>query len=584
MVKNDALFSYIAPTNIFAWLLMPIRYCMPLPQFVWLNRTIIKVTHFPVLFLIYVYERFWLAPSMFEPTDLIENRRGRDRTVSFADPSQRTAMFSPNVRVREESVAGFQKDRALEEVFRRAPDSATLRTQRRNERRKTQTEIRNWMEQHDEDGASPSNWPTLDSRAIPDWQRRMSFGWDRPSNLRQVSEARSVASDPAELYSGIGMTSMPRMPTKPKLQLAPDYKDHTDADGDDELVTNDEDDDDNVTNEGRSRRGGLTDTGEGDDYFMTPMTSREGRLPSSHGSSPKMIPATPRPGQTKRGGMHSRSLSTTTILYNPEEPKLSHSSSSASAAKAAASKRHSGRSSGGRTPGGRTSPQRPANTGAAKSIPIRPPPGGLTETGGVSRTALLSIEPRNRVRDMRRLSSVDISIMSDNTNLPFPGDDQQSAMAGSFQTQMAMAMMKDNRMRAAGGIDAADRDRMGRLVLARMKTLEESFAEVIKEMRGLKGTSTAPQTRKNSSEDDDRSHSGEDAVRPKRTRGDATPKKTVGKRPVSRRSMKEPKVGLHHQSLTSPGHKGKGKEIAYYSSDDEGDGGDSGLHKRGSSY
>ena len=104
MVKNDALFSYVAPGNIFAWLLMPLRYCLPLRHFVQLNRTIIKVTHFPLLFCIYLYERFWLAASIFEPTDLVDNPgRGRARTLSLADPANRTPLISPNVRVREES-------------------------------------------------------------------------------------------------------------------------------------------------------------------------------------------------------------------------------------------------------------------------------------------------------------------------------------------------------------------------------------------------------------------------------------------------------------------------------------------------
>ena len=29
MVKSDALFSYIAPTNVIAWLLTPLRYVLP---------------------------------------------------------------------------------------------------------------------------------------------------------------------------------------------------------------------------------------------------------------------------------------------------------------------------------------------------------------------------------------------------------------------------------------------------------------------------------------------------------------------------------------------------------------------------
>ncbi|GJN66932.1 hypothetical protein PLICBS_000954 [Purpureocillium lilacinum] len=575
MVKNDALFSYIAPSNIFAWLLMPLRYFMPLRHFVWLNRTIIKVTHFPVLFFIYLYERFWLAPSMFEPTDLVENHgRSRPRTISFRDPVERTAMFSPNVRVREESVAGFHKDRALEEVFRRMPESSTLRTQRRNERRKTQTAIRNWMDQHDDDGMPLSNWPTVDSRAVPDWQKRLSVAWDRSSH-RQVSDVRSTASDPADLLSNQGASFARR---RSNLDVvAPDYKDHTDADGDDELVTDDEDEDDAVTNAGRSNqfeKHGI----EEEDYFTTPMAARSAKLASSHGSSAKGIPS-PRPGN--RRGMHGRTLSTNTILYNPEEMAQAAPPATKSPPKAAPAKKlgPSGRGTGGAASPAqasrRTSPRRMAQIPSSHPRPILPPP-GLSQTGGVSRTAMLSLDPRDRLRDARRLSSIDLSVLSDQ----FAPEDANAGMAGSFQTQMAMAMMKDNRLRAAGGVDVADRDRMGRLVLARMKTLEESFADVIKEMRDLKNSSTGPHTTRNSSAEEARAtgiDSG-DYDRVRRTKGDAALRRPHQSRPVSRRSMKEGKVGMGLRRDA----RAKGKEIVYATTDDEGEA-DDGLGAKGSS-
>lgn len=595
MVKNDALFSYIAPSNIFAWLLMPLRYCMTLKQFVWLNRTIIKITHFPVLFFIYLYERLWLAPSIFEPTDLIEHpNRGRERSFSLLDPTHRSHLFSPNLRVREESVAGFHKDRALEEVFRRGPGSASLRTQLRNERRKTQNAIRNWMDQHEDDAGSATNWPTLESRAVPVWQRRLSMGWDRPSNLRNVSEVRSVASDPAELISNYGSRPVPRDTLKNKFRPpVADYKDQTDADGDDELVTNDEDEEDNATNDRKSRGEDDESATEGDDYFMTPLTTRIGKLASSPSSSGKGVPATPRPGNLRRSGLHSRTLSTNTILFNPEELKRSQNSPSNSDERAAVtSGRQSGRSAGEKTPARRASPRRnsprrssprrasPRRAAPAGNVKARPimPPRGMTETGGVTRSALLSIEPRNRPVAARRLSSVDLSVLSDNMSMPFAADENHGGLAGSFQTQMAMAMMKDKRMRG-GTADSGDRDRMGRLVLARMKTLEESFAEMIQEMRDMKGNSSVsgPVTRRNSSTEDSKDH-GAKGSRQKKSRGDLTPKKVpTTKRPMSRRSMKESKVGL--QPL-SPVDKGKSKEVQY-STDDEAE--DDGFHRRGSS-
>ncbi|OAA81447.1 hypothetical protein LEL_00992 [Akanthomyces lecanii RCEF 1005] len=581
MVKNDALFSYIAPTNIFAWVLMPLRYCMPLRQFVWLNRTIIKATHFPILFFIYLYERFWLAPSMFEPTDLVENHgRGRRRAISFGDAVNRTAMFSPNIRVREESVAGFQKDRALDELFRRAPASATLRTQRRNERRKTQNAIRNWMEQHDEDD-NGNHWPTIDSRAVPDWQRRMSVGWERGSQLRHVSDRRSIASDPAEFLSnngafGPGPTSASRLPS-----FNVEFKDQTDADGDDELVTNDEDEEDAATNLGQGTSADKTRLmARQGDYFGPVLGPSIGKLASSHGSYGAMAPkapATPRASNQRRG-MHSRTLSTNTILFNPEEEAaLAPTATTKSPPKPAQAKKpgSSGRNTAGegQTSSGRRSPVRKAAAIVdAKPRPIAPP-AGMTEAGGVSRTALLSIDPaRARLREGRRLSSVDLSVMSDQTGMGVEDSHMNLSMPGSFQTQMAMAMMRENRMRVARGIDASDRDRMGRLVLARMKTLEESFADVIKEMRDLKNTSTPP-TRWNSSNE-----GGGGGPSEKRAKGSSTPSRTSNKRPVSRRSLREVKISGR------PEGGGKGKGVAYSSDEGGDDDGDDGFSKRAGSY
>ncbi|KAI5463277.1 hypothetical protein BGZ63DRAFT_353708 [Mariannaea sp. PMI_226] len=576
MVKNDALFSYIAPTNIFAWVVMPLRYFMPLKHFVWLNRTIIKATHFPILFFIYLYERLWLAPSMFEPTDLVEHAgRDRGRTISFADPSSRTAIFSPNVRVREESVAGFQKDRALEEVFRRVPDPMTLRTHRRNERRKTQTAIRNWMDQHDDTGTSPANWPTLDSPVVPHWQRRLSVGWERTSGLRRISDARSAASDPADLLSNYGHPMRPshflRHHTTTEV---PEYKDQTDADGDDELVTNDEDEDDNGTNAEQSRMdvNHISEEEESDYFAKTPMASGFGKLASSVSSGDSA--PTPLP----RRVVHNRTMSTNTILFNPQEMKQAQGGASPVSPPQAgpARPRTSGRTTGGeKTPtqsGRRSSPRRSLYVAGSKPRVVIPTTRGIPEAGGVSRSALLSIEPRNRPRETRRLSSVDLSAMSDHLGF---AHDPNAGMVGSFQTQMALAMMKDSRLRAAGDGDGGDRDRMSRLVLARMKTLEESFADVIREMRDLKHSSTAPTTQRNSSGEETRGPpmievAGRDRLRRHKT---DSKKVAMSKRPISRRSLKEPKAVWDI--------KGKGKEVAY-SSEDEGESDDDFLQKGGS--
>ncbi|CAI4210874.1 unnamed protein product [Parascedosporium putredinis] len=372
MVKNDALFSYIAPTNIFAWLLMPLRYCMPLRHFVWLNRLVIKATHFPLLFCIFLYERYWLASSMFEPTDLVENPgQSRPRTISFADPASRTAVFSPNVRVREESIVGFQKDHALEEVFRRVPGITTLRSQRRIERRKTQNAIRTWMDQHDEEGTSPANWPTLDSRARgPEWSRRFSLGRDLPHRLRQVSDVRSAASDPADLISNSGMGTFARSAYRPRMRaLNPEPRDLTDADGDDELVTNDEEEEENATNVGGTR-----------------------------GSSSAELDRSPLSRQALNRNVDLDS-------FAPPETR---------------------------------SPRRSLYM-ASRSRPV------VSQRTSVQPTTPRAIprlaDPISRLTQGRRLSSIDTGPGSENTNLLID-DPNIGDVPGSFQTQMAMAMMK----------------------------------------------------------------------------------------------------------------------------------------------
>ncbi|PHH60776.1 hypothetical protein CDD81_1173 [Ophiocordyceps australis] len=546
MVKNDALFSYIAPSNIFAWLLMPLRYCMPLKHFVWLNRTIIKVTHFPVLFSICLYERFWLAPSMYEPTDLIENggRLRRPKSVSFRDPSDRAAMFSPNVRVREESVVGLHKDRALEEVFRRVPEATTLRTHRRNERRKTQKAIRNWMDQNDEVGVPLTHWPTLDSRAVPEWQRRLSAAWERSSYPRQVSDLRSTASDPADFASTHGASFSKR----PGPRVHESRAEQTDADGDDELVTNDDDEDDIGSNGGESNqyeRHGVED----DDYFTTPVVSHLAKR-----MEPSRFHGTRQPVARKQNG-HGRTLSTSTILYKPDEVARQNSSESSKAYAQAATEawkngldEHNGANFPNQTARA-GSPQGPMSTSRPALAP-RPMavPRGLAETGGVSRTAMLSLDPRDRLRSGRRLSSVDMSILSDNMG----AEDQNTGLAGSFQTQMAMAMMKDNRLRVAGGMDVADRDRMGRLILARMKTLEESFAEVISEMRQVKRGSTTLHSSPDSPVDNvargttDGSSGGHEFARKAKSQGTAW--KEAARRGGSRRDRKQAKADMSDEA------------------------------------
>ncbi|KAK0718317.1 hypothetical protein B0T26DRAFT_647589 [Lasiosphaeria miniovina] len=504
MVKNDALFSYIAPGNIFAWLFIPLRYCMSLKHFVWLNRSVIKATHFPLLFCIYVYEKYFLAPYIYEPTDLIDHPgRTRQRGISLSDPASRAAFFSPSIRVREESAVGFQKYRALDEVFRRAPDFATLRTHRRNERRKTQNAIRTWMDQNDGGCNSPHNYSTIDSRVANEWERRLSMAREQPKKYpRQVSDVRSAASDPADFFSDAahprGSGRVYHNDGIARFDYASRVKDNTDgeADGDDELVTNDEDEEDNATNNQGDGRNDSTHA-IAEDYFTTPVATRfsnaELALPVSAQPHPK-TPISPRPGPSRRA-LHSRTLSTNTILYAPQEHGRPLSSSSASIGPAShpRSRPLSSRPTPAATPttggAGRRSPRR------SLYLPSRPhptlPPRDTARN--VPNRATLALDIPARKSPIRRQSSVDLGGGSSDIIEAAASDDAFGAVPSSFNTQMVMATAM------LGQSAQGDSNRMSRLMLAKMKTLEESLGDMVREMRVLR--STVPSTAHNSGDD-----------------------------------------------------------------------------------
>ncbi|KXJ95290.1 hypothetical protein Micbo1qcDRAFT_143534 [Microdochium bolleyi] len=584
MVKNDSLFSYIAPSNILAWMLMPLRYVMPIRQFVILNRNVIKLTHFPLLFGIFFYERYLLASTIYEPTDLIDNhtRRASRYRAMFSDPMNRGGLFSPNIRAREESVAGMQKDRALEEVFRRPPDMNTLRTQRRQERRKTQTAIRNWMDQNDELGETLSHWPTIDTRRSIS-QRRLSWTKDLPRAPRHLSDVRSTASDPADMISNSGFPfgTFRETLARQNAHQQP-YQDQTDADGDDELVTNDEAEDDDQPDE--SAVAG-TNNRSSQDYFSTPLTARRTTVaapsslsssinPSGKDSSPQAVQ------QARRAGMHNRTLSTNTILYAPQEfgrrgPSPSSISEEPSAGRSRPRTAKMVTTIESSAPSGTRSPRKTQYT----TTPTRPKP--IPSKSVPNRNLMPQLDSRLR----RQLSSIDMDINSD---MGIDAHNDFGAVPASFATQMAMATGQLKGLGRGSAEERDNADRMSRLVLARMKTLEEGLADVAKNMRVLR--SVVP-TAQNSGDDVSLDGSGGHgpvvrqrliipAVTDKRRSGAQQKQYVKGERSrpatAARSSDKSGSRGSN-EAQRSPAQEGrhkrssKGKEVALASSSDDDD-------------
>ncbi|OJD36418.1 integral membrane channel protein [Diplodia corticola] len=536
MVKSDALFSYIAPTNIIAWLLTPLRYMMPFRSFVKMNRQFIKVTHFPILFAIFSYERLILSRAAFQPEELVE-RRGRSRTKVPAVFALHGAgdLFSPGTRLREPSITTFHKDRALDEVFRR-PFRGPTPTARHpvnagtDDRRKSSNVVRDWMQgMGHEGGASP---PEEEPRSVLDrleqtkrpGMRRARTSRMLPSRRTQPM-ARSVASDPDIAPTNVALSHYGRGFGGTSLMSLDEQPQQTDADGDDELLTNDDNEDDRLTL-GQSLRDGphhldshkvyetIEESSGGEEYFKTPVApkSRTPLIPGSVSSTIHIPPSLPKQSSGQERRHHSRNISTNTVFFKPEKNSFGsdHDSNSTSPAKRPSTAHRSGAA----TPMTKMTPKRP--TGSRVNPSPRP---------NVSQSNLLGIgfgklprPPRSNNRDPS-FNALALDLASDlGDNRPRPELPGLQGLSASFSTQMEMAAMgarrfprKKKRRDVASNEDGGDdddddddddveeddeeedRSRTNRILLARMNTLEESFKEVLKEVRGLRTTTTPPQ-------------------------------------------------------------------------------------------
>lgn len=277
MVKSDALFAYIAPTNVLAWIVAPLRFLMPFRTFVKLNRTIIKATHFPVLFSIYFYERFLLSRTSWSYVagDFFEEENDQPATLH----GQKSTVLGRMVR--EPSIATFRKDRALEEVFKkpyRGDDNRSLRSpvvlglgidlgQRSS--KNNAVNVNTWMETLPEENSSSvrdfnqsADDPTKRSKikrkgakVTPRLGMRMHVPSRTYGTMRNRTDTTmSVASDPEDLHSSFnfpagvrgrigGRMSASRVP---RTSLFPNYRPKQagiNGDDDEQHEGDDEDDD-----------------------------------------------------------------------------------------------------------------------------------------------------------------------------------------------------------------------------------------------------------------------------------------------------------------------------------------------------
>lgn len=316
MVKSDALFSYVAPTNLLAWPITPLRYLMPFRQFVKLNRTIIKVTHFPILFTICLYEKTVLGSKVIEPTDLIDLPAPLEATAARPRRARhsRFKTFSTKAPrlVREPSVATYQKDRALDEVFQQLFKDESARRPAKTEGQESSNIVTNWMQGL---GSGPAPPPEQqDPKEVDRLERlpkRLRFPFQRRlhEGLRDFTETtRSVASNPEEsrlspeMFRGRDPFSTP--------QRARQLSRHTDIEGDDERTS--DDNDDAAGNDKGSIAKNSGSSGSTQQIAGTPGQS-SAKFYSSRPPTAKRISRKNSP--SRRPKLHSRTVSGITIRY-----------------------------------------------------------------------------------------------------------------------------------------------------------------------------------------------------------------------------------------------------------------------------
>lgn len=508
MVKSDALFSYIAPTNVIAWILTPLRFLIPFRQFVRLNRTVIKVTHFPILYIIYVYESIILQKTSFEPTDLIE-QRGRPGTEGpfFEARSGNLSLFSPRQhRLREHSVATLRKDRALDEVFRRPFRDTTIRNiEKSNERRKTSNVVNSWMQNMGPDGtASP---PVEQDRAIVDRleARRLAHRQSylqlprlRRESVRNFTEATmSVMSDPED-FGGTWATHR-RKKYDPRARSLNHLAEQTDADGDDEHVTNDEDEILTLDRQPiqspptRPKEERTTQEGYFEPISSMAIASPTTKSPTLRFSLPRLPnrskdePSPDSPSTVRKNSMlhgHDRRASNVSAIYDPPQQQpggVLPFSTGPNNEKAALNEAYDP-SAAGKVPHsitptspvlGKRSPKR----GLARTRPIMPPP---LSTYPAPNPAGLYILDSNAGRDSTTFAMELGSDIGDNKAV---GGGFVGAVPSNFATQMAFVTGAVRAGQAAAASGNEDQRMMGKLMLARMNALEEGFRDVVKEVK-----------------------------------------------------------------------------------------------------
>ena len=504
MVKSDALFPYIAPTNIIGWVLTPLRYFLPLRQFVRFNRTVIKVTHIPVLLTIYIFERVILRKATFQPTHLFE-RHGSfsPKGLGFNAPGATIDLVSPKrTRLREPSIAATQKDRALEEVFRRPFKNSTLPDNlKRTERRNTSNVVNNWMREVSPSGLlspaveqEPSTVEKLEDSRPSLRSLRISHRRAGEDDRHFAGVMRSATSDPED-FAGDAYarkTYLYRQESRLPSSNLGILQEQTDGDRDDEFVATDDEEDSTLALRATNTECmGCEESGNETELGHHPQQASVGNCGGPIHPGPigqagwarHVLPSLgPQGGEAKilepaKQG-HTRNDSSKTIIYNPK-PHMAKPPSSRNRIQTTAKRSdvNAGHGSCALSPSPTRPPSKRQGADATRARPIMPLRSAIRSAPDLA--GMLGSRSDARLQQ-RSLLAMDLgSDIGDNKAM---GGGFVGAVPASFTTQMAMAT---GGMRlgfdTATGVD--DQRMMSRLMLARLNILEEGFREVLKEVK-----------------------------------------------------------------------------------------------------
>lgn len=143
MIKSESssLFSYAAPLNLLEWVVRPLYYVLPLRQFLVLNRTVIKITHAPILWTIFFYECLHLRLSGERALRLRQKEILKHEIIKGQNFRKRESRNSPMSSTRATPQPATQPQ-AVPKTQQLKPKRSLLAKVRNRLRKKPSTEIK----------------------------------------------------------------------------------------------------------------------------------------------------------------------------------------------------------------------------------------------------------------------------------------------------------------------------------------------------------------------------------------------------------------------------------------------------------